>query len=90
MNKLKLFAMSFILAGGLSAQSNQCSGYTKDNNQCKNRTTDSSYLCHLHNPNHVTVTDGGVAVICSGTTKSNNPCRNKTKDSSGLCHNHRK
>ena len=89
MNKLKLCAIGLVLAGGLSAQSVQCNGFTKSNNQCKNTTTDSSALCYLHNPNYVKKTECTYAVICSGTTKSNNPCKNKTKDSSGFCHLHK-
>ena len=91
MNKLKLCAIGLVLAGGLSAQSVQCTGYTKDSNQCKNKTLDSTSLCHLHNPNYVIsdVTYEESAVICQGTTKKNKPCKNKTKDYSGFCHLHR-
>ena len=87
MNKLKLCAMSLILAGGLSAQTNQCQGLTKNSTQCKN-TVKSGDLCYLHNPNYVKNVDTK-SVVCTGTTKQNQPCKNKTKDSSGLCHHHR-
>ena len=86
MNKLKLFAVSFVLAGGLSAQTN-CQGLTKDSVSCKN-TVKSGDLCYLHNPNYVK-TEETKSVICSGTTKSNKPCKNKTKDVSGFCHHHK-
>ena len=87
MNKLKLFAISFVLAGGLSAQTNQCEGITKSNNQCKN-TVKNGNLCYLHNPNYVK-TEDTKSVVCTGTTKKNKPCKNKTKDVSGRCHHHR-
>ena len=86
MNKLKLFAVSFVLAGGLSAQTN-CQGLTKDSVSCKN-TVESDNLCYLHNPNYVKNEDTK-SVVCAGTTKSNKPCKNKTKDVSGFCHHHR-
>ena len=86
MNKLKLFAVSFVLAGGLSAQTN-CQGLTKDSVSCKN-TVKSDILCYLHNPNYVKNEDTK-SVVCTGTTKSNKPCKNKTKDVSGFCHHHR-
>ena len=86
MNKLKLFTMSFVLAGGLSAQTS-CQGLTQDSVQCKN-TTKQGNLCYLHNPNYVK-TEDTKSVICNGTTQKNQPCKNKTKDVSGLCHNHR-
>ena len=93
MNKLKLCAIGLVLAGGLSAQSVQCTGITKDTNQCKNRTLDTCNqgfpLCYLHNPDYVKKVNSTISVICSGITKSNNPCKNKTKDSSGYCHHHR-
>jgi len=89
MNKLKLLALGLVVAGGLSAQSVQCSGITKSNNSCKNNTVDSSGLCHLHNPNYVKKVDTTISVICSGTTGNGNACKNKTKDSSGYCHHHR-
>ena len=63
MNKLKLFAIGFVLAGGLSAQTNQCEGITKDSNQCKN-TIKNGNLCHLHNPNYVK-NEETKAVICA-------------------------
>ena len=89
MNKLKLLALGLVIAGGLSAQSVQCSGITKSNNSCKNNTVDSSGLCYLHNPNYVKKVDTTTSVICSGITGNGNACKNKTKDSSGLCHHHR-
>ena len=92
MNKLKLLALGLIVAGGLSAQSVQCIGYTKSLNQCKNKTLDSTKLCYMHNPNYTQTTEQvkiSPAVKCSGTTKQNKPCKNKTKDGSRLCHLHR-
>ena len=92
MNKLKLCAIGLVLAGGLSAQSVQCTGFTKDSSLCKNKTLDSTKLCYLHNPFY---NSGGnetyeeVAVTCQGTTKKNKPCKNKTKDHGGFCHLHR-
>ena len=86
MNKLKLCAISLVLAGGLSAQTN-CQGLTKDSVQCKN-TTKQGNLCYLHNPSYVKNVDTK-SVVCSGTTQKNKPCKNKTKDVSGFCHNHR-
>ena len=88
MNKLKLLALGLVFAGGLSAQTTQCIGQTKDNVQCKN-TVKNGNLCYLHNPNYVKTDDKTVSVVCSGTTKSGNACKNKTKDSSGLRHHHR-
>ena len=41
MNKLKLFTVSFVLAGGLSAQTS-CQGLTQDSVQCKNTTKQNS------------------------------------------------
>ena len=64
----------------------QCKSLTKDSIQCKNTTKTEVSLCHIHNPNHVALSEK----ICSGTTKKNTKCKNKTKDTSGLCHNHRK
>ena len=87
MNKLKLLALGFVVAGGLSAQTNQCEGVTKSNNQCKN-TVKNGNLCYLHNPNYVK-TEDTKSVICNGTTQKNQPCKNKTKDVSGFCHNHK-
>tara|TARA_Y100001963_G_C6416885_1_gene280948 strand:- start:139 stop:405 length:267 start_codon:yes stop_codon:yes gene_type:complete len=87
MNKLKLLTLGLVMAGGLSAQTNQCEGITKSNNQCKN-TVKNGNLCYLHNPNYVK-TEDTKSIVCGGTTKSGNPCKNKTKDSSGLCHHHR-
>ena len=86
MNKLKLFAVSFVLAGGLSAQTD-CQGLTKDSVSCKN-TVKNGNLCYLHNPNYVK-TEETKSVVCSGTTKSNKPCKNKTIDVSGFCHHHK-
>ena len=86
MNKLKLCAISLVLAGGLSAQTN-CQGLTQDSVSCKN-TVKNGDLCYLHNPNYVK-TEDTKSVICNGTTQKNQPCKNKTKDVSGLCHNHR-
>jgi hypothetical protein len=86
MNKLKLCAISLVLAGGLSAQTN-CQGLTKDSVSCKNIVKNGN-LCYLHNPNYVK-TEDTKSVVCAGTTKSGNVCKNKTKDSSGLCHHHR-
>ena len=86
MNKLKLFTVSFVLAGGLSAQTS-CQGLTKDSVQCKN-TTKQGNLCYLHNPNYVKTKDTK-SVVCTGTTKKNKSCKNKTKDVSGLCYHHR-
>ena len=86
MNKLKLFAVSFVLAGGLSAQTD-CQGLTKDSVSCKN-TVKNGNLCYLHNPNYVKNVNTK-SVVCSGTTQKNKPCKNKTKDVSGFCHNHR-
>jgi len=87
MNKLKLLALGFVVAGGLSAQTNQCEGITKSNNQCKN-TVKNGNLCYLHNPNYVK-TEDTKSVVCNGTTKNGDACKNKTKDSSGLCHHHK-
>ena len=92
MNKLKLCAIGLALAGGLSAQSVQCHGYTKDTTQCKNRTLDTSYqgfpLCYLHNPNYINLPEVKT-VVCGRITKKNKPCKNRTKHSSGYCHHHR-
>jgi len=91
MNKLKLCAIGLVLAGGLSAQTNQCNGITKSNNQCKNKTLDSTSLCYLHNPFYQSggdETHEEVAVICQGTTKTGNSCKNKTKNYNGFCHLH--
>ena len=91
MNKLKLFTVSFVLAGGLSAQTT-CQGLTQDSVQCKNTTKDTSSLCYLHNPNYVPAGESykiSPAVKCSGITQKNKPCKNKTKDGSGFCHRHR-
>ena len=85
MNKLKLFAVSFVLAGGLSAQTN-CQGLTQDSVSCKN-TVKNGNLCYLHNPNYVK-TEDTKSVICNGTTQKNQPCKNKTKNVSGFCHIH--
>ena len=94
MNKLKLCAIGLALAGGLSAQSVQCTGITQDTNQCKNRTLDSCSsgfpVCYLHNPDYVKNDDITMTAKCGGTTKKNKPCKNKTKDVSGYCHHHRK
>ena len=88
MNKLKLFAVSFVLAGGLSAQTT-CQGLTKDSVSCKN-TVKNGDLCYLHNPNHTTEqVKISPAVKCTGITKKNKPCKSKTKDGSRLCHLHR-
>ena len=87
MNKLKLCAISLVLAGGLSAQTN-CQGLTKDSVQCKN-TTKQGNLCYLHNPNYVKRSNNKT-VICNGITKSGNKCKNKTKNSNNLCHLHNK
>jgi len=67
----------------------QCKGLTKDSVECKNTTKTEVKLCHIHNPNHVVLSDQ-TTVVCSGTTKKNTKCKSKTKDVSGLCHNHRK
>ena len=82
MNKLKLCAIGLVLAGGLSAQSVQCDGLTKDSSLCKNKTLDSTSLCYLHNPFYQSdgnVTHEEVAVVCQGTTKKGKSCKNKTK-----------
>ena len=86
MNKLKLCAISLVLAGGLSAQTN-CQGLTQDSVSCKNAVK-SGDLCYLHNPNYVK-TEDTTSVVCNGTTQKNQPCKNKTKDSSGFCHLHK-
>jgi len=87
MNKLKLCAIGLVLAGGLSAQSVQCHGYTKDTNECQNRTLDSTKLCYLHNPFYVKKVETE-SVICDGITKKGKSCKNKTKNDNGFCHLH--
>ena len=86
MNKLKLCAISLVLAGGLSAQTN-CQGLTQDSVQCKN-TVKNGNLCYLHNPNYVKNVETK-SVICNGITKKNQSCKNKTTDLSGFCHHHK-
>jgi len=85
-------ALAVLVSSTLSfgqTTSNQCTATTKQNVQCKNNTSDSTKLCYLHNPNHVSKSDSEV-VICSGITKTNNKCKNKTKNTSGLCYLHKK
>jgi len=86
MNKLKLCAISFVLAGGLSAQTT-CQSLTKDSVQCKN-TTKQGDLCYLHNPNYVKANETK-SIVCNGTTKKGKSCKNKTKNVSGFCHLHK-
>ena len=88
MKKLTLSVVALTMTI-MSYSQTQCKSLTKDSIQCKNVTKTEVSLCHIHNPNHVLISDK-VAVICSGTTKKNKKCRNKTKDASGRCHNHRK
>ena len=89
MKKLKLSVAALLIAGVSFAQSNQCTGVTKQNVQCKNATKDISKLCYLHNPNYVKK-ETSITVICSGTTKTGNNCKRKTKNIGGLCYNHKK
>tara|TARA_R100001369_G_C3225332_1_gene150953 strand:- start:21 stop:290 length:270 start_codon:yes stop_codon:yes gene_type:complete len=88
MKKLILSVAALTIAM-MSYGQTQCEGLTKDSVQCKNTVKTKVKLCHIHNPNHI-VLSNSVAVICSGTTKKNKKCKNKTKDASGQCHNHRK
>ena len=88
MKKLTLSVAALTIAM-MSYGQTQCKGLTKDSVQCNNTTKTEVQLCHVHNPNHVVLSDQ-TTVICSGTTKKNTKCKSKTKDLSGLCHNHRK
>ena len=69
MKKLILSVAALTIAM-MSYGQTQCEGLTKDSVQCKNTVKTKVKLCHIHNPNHI-VLSNSVAVICSGTTKKN-------------------